>query len=269
MTQNYSCSLSMVSSKQICQRPKDYFFYLSRFINQLVCLIIVSLVMALGQARAQTFVVGCWMQEGSAADLGLQALYGQALEILGFDLEWRHLPVARAQLEMAQGLLDADCARHDQYSLQLLDGQQVIRLPVVVGGSTVDLWQAKDADHQIENLTQAAEQQLRLVYQRGTDIARRHLQDYPQHLVYEVGSSCVALRMLEAKRVDILLSTVGDYSFKVIEHQDCPLPQKLVEIHRFEAVPILHPRHQVLTQSLAEVLGQLLDETRNTQIESE
>lgn len=240
MTHNYYYQVSMVARRRFCQAASKLFFTL---------LLVLSLV----EARP-VLVMGCWFEPDSAADRGLQSLYRHSLEAIGYQLDWRYFPVARVQLELQQGLIDGDCARHDQYQLPLADGQMALRVPVVVGGTSINMWQSQDHDHRVSSLQEAEQQRLTILYERGTDIAKVHLPGYPSHWVYSVSDLCVGLRMLRAGRVDLFLAQESSMDNSQIGTQLCPEAQSLFTVFELQANPVLHARHQDIIAPWAEQL---------------
>lgn len=213
------------------------------------------------QAKSQPLEpisMGCWMRAETRQAQGLMLLYHQAFANLGYRLQMHYLPSARIRVMLEDGQLDGDCARQPFFAQELASPELVVRVPEPAGATTVSLWAQPEFTSAAIDWQQAEQERWLVVFEQGTDIAKYHLDHYPQELQMPVPSQCHGLRMLAQGHAQLLLAIDFALEYDMAASvEDCPRAQAVQPLVHLEAFPFLHRSKAFLAEPLARELRHL------------
>ncbi len=202
--------------------------------------------------NASNPVFVCWVAQDLPLFGELNRIYSDAFAALGYGFEMVHQPPARASASALSGNVDGECVRSAQYGALMKDSPMV-RLDVLIAHTELVVWSHRQ-DLEFTNPNQLTGRDYRVGYLRGTAIMSLIWPKEVLALMEEIHSTDLALKMLAAKRIDVLVAPSAIIDQQLRRGNYGKDLHQVGSLMKLEAYPYIHKRWQPLLPTLTEEL---------------
>jgi hypothetical protein len=195
----------------------------------------------MSHVQSEDTEVGCW----------LKSIYTEAFRRLGYTMQYRQLPAARATYAAEHGVTDGELGRSQHYAPA---HPALVRVeePHLTEQFVAYMLIAPDTPLDWDTLIRSG---LTIGYRNGMQFLKEKLAGVPLQRLSAVNSTEAGFRMLTKGRIDVFIETSKMYHQYVDEGPFCSIPiypAGILDTHSAHAY--LAAKHAQLAPRLAEVL---------------
>lgn len=217
------------------------------------------LLSAISLAEPRPHIVfSCWVPPSVPLHQGLNRLFTDAFDALGYDFTMHYRPNQRSLMEANAGISDGECARTLEYG-QNNPEANLVRVDALLARTSMEAW-SHSTERTFESEQDLIREPLSIGYVRGHVVVKELIERLDLPRLTPVTSTEHGLKMVSARRLDLFIGTSVS-TRQELKNIDLTNPIYSVgHVLDIEGYAYLNEKHKLLLPALVRELSKRLPE---------